>query len=521
MTDIELARDRPATSVELRRLSADRILNALRDQNAMTASRLMEATGMSRTAIHRVCADLAELGLIIESGDDDSASVDPPPTIALRGRPPHQYRFAAEAGAIVSLDFGVNTVRALIADLRGTTRARTIVQVGDALDLERPGFLDDLVDETLRAAGMSSNIVGVAVVGVPMALSSNVAIAYPDREHVIEISERWGKANGWPVLIENDANLAALGERRIGAAQSIDDVIVLLAGERLGAGIISSGALLRGAHASAGELRFLSMLSDSEPEHVGAATHTRMLAERALQNGSATQGLREAVHRDSGPVQARSVFLAAEAGDSSAADIVHTVSERLAQVVGILATVLDPSVVVISGGIAEAGDLLARTVQDLLPAEIIDNPPQVVASTLGSEAVLGRGRQPRAGLPRGASSRRPGRRRIVAEPAAASVRIAAIDLGSGSVASHPMALSLDANCGCDVAPAGDGVRQPRGSPCRPTIELGGQPHVQRRGRSPEPASVDELQDLVASGSLECARSARGTRSPISPIPLGR
>lgn len=391
MTDVDLARDRPATSVELRRLSADRILSALRDGPAMTASSLMASTGMSRTAIHRVCAYLVELGLIIESGDEDGAPSEQAPPVVVRGRPPHQYRLAAEAGAIVSIDFGLNTVRALVADLRGTTRARTVRQVSDATDLERPGFLDELVEHTLLAAGMSSNLVSIAVFGVPLALSSNVAIAYPDREHMIEIAKRWGSARGWPVLIENDANLAALGERMVGAAQNIDDVVVLLAGERLGAGIISSGALLRGAHSSAGELRFLSMLAVSEPEHVGAATHTRVLAERALLDGSATEGLRDAVLGDSGHVQARSVFLAAEAGDASANVIVHAVSARLAQVVGILATVLDPSVVVISGGIAEAGDVLARTVQHLLPAEIIDNPPQVVASTLGSDAVLAGG----------------------------------------------------------------------------------------------------------------------------------
>lgn len=382
-------RNRPATTVQLRRLSGDRILNALREQEPMTATDLMVVTGLSRSAIHNVCADLAGLGLIIEPDESKSNAILP--TSTLRGRPPRQYSFAAEAGAIMSIDFGVNTVRVVVADLRGTTLARTIFHIDDPADVDRKRLLDELVEETLRSAGISSDKIRVAVVGVPMALSTNVAIEYPAPQRVIEISQRWGQIHGWPVLVENDANLAALGEWRVGAAQSTDDVVVLLAGERLGAGIITNGALLRGSHASAGELRFLSMLTDSQPQSVGAALHTRILAEQALSEGWATDGLREALGRDAGNIQTRSVFCAAEAGDESATTIVRAVSKRLAQVVGILATILDPALVVISGGIGEAGDLLARTTQEMLPTWIIDNPPRVVTSPLGSEAVVAGG----------------------------------------------------------------------------------------------------------------------------------
>ncbi len=349
-----------------------------------TASDLMEATGLSRNAIHKVCGDLVALGLVTET---DAANEGEHAPVG-RGRPPRMFSFLADAGAIVSVDFGVNTIRACVADLRGNEHSRVMRHVDNPDEIDRESILDELLNAALAAADIPLERVRVAVVGVPMALSSNVAIHYPAYQRVIDISRRWGKDHGWPVLIENDANLAALGERRFGAARNAADVVVLLAGERFGAGILTRGELVRGAHASAGELRFLSLLPGSTPEYVGIALHARGLAQDALRDGWATAGLRAAVEADDGRIRISTIFRAAERGDSSALSIVHTVSERLAGLIGVLATILDPAMVVISGGAAEAGDLLARTTQSLLPSWMIDNPPRVAISTLGGDAVI-------------------------------------------------------------------------------------------------------------------------------------
>ncbi|WP_415083021.1 ROK family protein [Micropruina sp.] len=368
-------------------MTADRILRALKRRPVWTASDLMDATGLSRNAIHKVCGELAGLGLVTET--DATSEADRAP--AGRGRPPRMFSFAADAGAIVSVDFGVNTIRACVADLRGNEHSRVVRHVDNPDDIDRESVLDELLNAVLVSAGLPADRVRVAVVGVPMALSSNVAIQYPAYQRVIDISRRWGRDHGWPVLVENDANLAALGERRFGAARAVADVVVLLAGERFGAGIITRGALVRGAHASAGELRFLSLLPGSTPEYVGVALHARGLAHDALRDGWATPELRAAVEADGGRIRISAIFRAAEQGDASALSIVHTVCERLAGLVGVLATILDPAMVVISGGAAEAGDLLARTTQSLLPSWMIDNPPRIAISPLGGDAVIAGG----------------------------------------------------------------------------------------------------------------------------------
>lgn len=386
------ARKRPVTSHELRRMSGDTLLRVLRSGEVMTASELMSATGMSRTSVHDVCADLLRLGWITEVSPDwpdEPGSGKRNGAAAERGRPPRRYVYAADAAAVIAVDMGVYTITLHVTDLRGTTQAVAQRHFDDPAGVDRLRILEELADEALAASGVSRSKVLVAAVGVPIAVSPTRTIDYPPEQRVIEVAQQWAQTHHWPVLVENDANLAALGERWRGVAQNHDNVVVILAGERLGAGIILDGRLVRGQHGSTGELRFVTLMPDIGHEH-GLAWHTRTLAIRALDDGHATPQLRALAQR--GPhgneISALDVFRAAEADDESAQTIVTTVCQRLAYLVGALATLLDPAIVVISGGIAAAGDILASTTQSLLSTEMIDNPPTIAVSALGQQAVV-------------------------------------------------------------------------------------------------------------------------------------
>lgn len=378
---------RPTTSHQLRRVSADALVAVLRDGGVMTASELMAATGLSRTSVHEVCADLLRLGRIVEV---ETESVGTAAVSGPRGRPPRRYAFAAGSGAIVSVDLGVHTITVWVADLRGSRRASAEEMLPDPITADRPAVLDGLLRQALEAAGLSAEAVLVAVVGIPAAVSTERGVDYPPEQRGITTARAWAHRHGWPVLVENDANLAALGERWAGVAQSLDDVVVVLAGERLGAGILTDGRLVRGRHGSAGELRFVSLVPQIGPEVLGMGRHARELAAQAIADGTATAGLlalRGTEQEGSGPT-ARAVFLAAQDGDPSALGIVRIVCRRLAHLIAVLATLLDPAMVVVSGGLAEAGALLVDTIGEELPTAMIDNPPTIAASVLGADAVV-------------------------------------------------------------------------------------------------------------------------------------
>ncbi len=147
---------------------------------------------------------------------------------------------------MLGLDIGAATTTAAVADLSGTVigRSSQSFRAEDIPAQERIGVVDLACRQALEAAGADPARV----------LAVGAGIAAPvDRDGNVLVTQRfWSlfdvglrsalkELHGWTVLLENDANLAALGERWRGSGVGVDDLVVLLAGERLGAGVMESG----------------------------------------------------------------------------------------------------------------------------------------------------------------------------------------------------------------------------------------------------------------------------------------
>ena len=206
----------------------------------------------------------------------------------------------------------------------------------------------------------------------------------------VDIGRAFGERYGWPVVVDNDANLAALAERWRGHCGGSDDFAVILAGERLGSGLVVGGRVLHGSQGAAGEMGYLS-----STEGVGGAEGIAMLAvewgaaevHRAVAAADADPGI--LVRLSAGTpsaVTAEMVFEAANAGDAAALAILERLGERFARVIATLATLVNPEIVVLAGAIAEASQVLIPTIEQHLPLHTMV-PPTVFASGLGSEIV--------------------------------------------------------------------------------------------------------------------------------------
>ena len=163
---------------------------------------------------------------------------------------------------MLGLDIGAATTTAAVADLRGTILGRSSegFRAADIPAEERIAVVDRACRRALSAAGTVPDKV----------LAVGAGIAAPvDRDGKVLVTQHfWSlfdvglraalkELHGWTVLLENDANLAALGERWRGSGTGVDDLVVLLAGERLGAGVMESGRLLHGRGGAAGEMGYL------------------------------------------------------------------------------------------------------------------------------------------------------------------------------------------------------------------------------------------------------------------------
>jgi len=156
---------------------------------------------------------------------------------------------------------------------------------------------------------------------------------------------------GAPVAVDNDANAAALAEQRVGVARDSRLAVMLTLGTGIGCGIVIDGRPLRGAHGGAGELGHVPLGRRGVPCRCGVVD--------CVEPEASGSGLaRAARERGLGQLDAAGVFARAVAGDAVARELVSGFIDRLAAVVGTVVNVLNPDVVVIGGGVSNAGDAL-------------------------------------------------------------------------------------------------------------------------------------------------------------------
>ena len=382
------------TPARLRRINAAAVLDLLMSTGPVTGSEIMTATRLSRPTVHAACDELIDLGWVVELDGRRPDGQGRP------GRPARCYAFAADNGCVVGVDLGEWKVSAMLADLQGRPLAEAVVQLpsNHAPAGVRLSAARKAVRDVVRQSGAGSGSVRATCVGVAAAVRPGGRI-YPsaDPQYLpgladVTITTAIGRGVGGPVLLDNDANLAVLAERWQGVAQDVDNVVLVLAGERLGAGIVMDGRLVRGAGGAAGELALLEIVEGVGDTH-GIGAVARMSGQNAVrrQRSARSRAGRSALYDlaagDPGNVTGEIVAAAARQGDPAALDILRAVAARTARMVGVLSGLLDPELVVIGGGVSDVMDLIHDHVVQELP-RWLKRPPRVEASRLGDAGVV-------------------------------------------------------------------------------------------------------------------------------------
>ncbi|HEY9355232.1 MAG TPA: ROK family transcriptional regulator [Arthrobacter sp.] len=368
-----------ATPQLLRRVSAGAVLDFMRASDAVTVTEVMEATGLTRATAISVCEDLMERGWIRELENQRAFGG------YQKGRPARRFELNERAGYVLGMDIGILKATVVVSDLRGKALGRSSQPFADAeiSAEERISVID-------RAAMLALHSVGASPESV-LAVCAGIAAPVDRNGDVLVTQHFWGlfdvglksalrDRRGWTVLLENDANLAALGDRWRGAAAGVDDVVVILASERLGSGVIDGGRLLHGRGGGAGELAFLDMV-EGVGDTFGIAALARGWAADAVA-GKARTSLRD--HAEG--AEAEQVFAAAAAGDAVALKILERIADRMARVIGAVATIINPELVVIGGAVANSAGVLLEPISERLTKYTV-TPPRVAVSPLGDSIV--------------------------------------------------------------------------------------------------------------------------------------
>jgi len=354
-----MSASRRATPPLLRDLNERTVLETIRAGSPISRAEISRRSGISKPTVSLALQSLLQAELVRETAERP----DGPGYGAVYFEP------VAEAAVVLGLDLGARFVRGAVCDLTGSVRARqdvelTVAEVAGAVEA-----IERLRTSLLGAAGLDPDRIDGVVVGVPgvvetgsgvLRLAENVA-GLEGRAFAEELRN----ALGLPATLENDINLAALGEQWQGVARGVDDFVFLSVGTGMGAGLVLGGELHRGRHGAAGEIDFVFTGLDENVDPSGP----------------------KVLELASGFTDARAVFGAAREGDDRARGVVAEIARRIALHVATIASVADVELAVLGGGIGANGDLLLDPVGGLL-AEWLPFPPRVEVSTLGEAAVL-------------------------------------------------------------------------------------------------------------------------------------
>ncbi|MFI7704590.1 ROK family protein [Nonomuraea sp. NPDC049480] len=355
----------------LRVMNERHLLDRLRDHGPASRADLAKVTGLSKPTVSAALAGLEEDGLVHLVGE---VSGRPGPVTSL-------YDMNAGSAYVAGIDIGRDWNRVAVADLRGTFAGRKDGRndARNTADLAR--HVRELAHAAAAEAGLEWSAITCTVAGTPGVYdpaAGRLDFAYnlPGSDLV----ERLRSALDSDLVIENDINLAAVGEHAYGEGRGKAHFALVSIGTGVGMGIVINGELYVGARGAAGEVSYLPAAEDpADPAALEHGSTESVASAPGVVRAARAAGL------DLGT--AKEVFEAAGRGDPTALAVVAAEGQRIGGLVVAVAAVLDPEVIVLSGGVGRNLDLLGRAIERRV-AGLGPLRPQVVASTLGDSGVL-------------------------------------------------------------------------------------------------------------------------------------
>jgi len=365
-------------SGHLRRLNLDRVLLVAMDRaDSFTRAELIEATGLSAPTVGSLVSHLVRSGVVRELGTGPSRG----------GRRPSFMEFNARHGYVAGIDLGPTRTRLSVADLRGEPLAHRIVPTpaGVRADALR-SRMAAVVRAMMREAGAPPERLLAVTAGAPGVVDyeRGMVLLAPNLDgwSNVPVREILERALDAPVVVENDVNLAVLGEHWRGAARGHGTCAFLFVGTGIGAGVLIDGELHRGHHFMAGEIAVMCM----GPQFVDVDFGSR----GCLETLAGLQGLAARWPRSARGDPARwmaELFEAAQKGDRAARHAVDETARLIGIAVANVGAVVDPSLIVLGGALFAQADPLVHEVRKVV-RRIARAPLEIVVSALGKEAPL-------------------------------------------------------------------------------------------------------------------------------------
>jgi glucokinase len=369
------------TASEMREINRSSILEMVRSNSPISRTQIAEDLQVSLPTVMRIVDELMDEGLVIEDGEKEWSG----------GRKRKRLIFNGSGHLVIGIDLGGTKLYGAVADFNGKILHEIREEHHETKAEESLKLLCRIIDQLLSfstTTGFPVRGIGIGVPGVVQPDTGVVSIApaldWKDFPLKSQLEERYEH----PIAIDNDVNLAALGEMWFGAQENENNLVLLTIGTGIGAGIIINGAVYGGSHNLAGEVGYFlpdrSCLGQKYPgfgalELLASGTGIADRARQALVDSMPPNELEKLTAYD--------VFDAVRQGEEWAAVVLDETVDYLAQLIGAISTIFDPDVILLGGGVSRSADLLIEPICSRLEGTLL-LVPKIRASQLGYRAAV-------------------------------------------------------------------------------------------------------------------------------------
>ena len=370
------------TSAEMRGINRSAILEIIRRESPIARTTIAQRLGVSLPTVMRIVDGLIEDGFVRPQGKTEWSG----------GRRRPLLEFNADGYLVLGVDMGgTEKMYGAISEIGGN--------IIDEVEMDRHGASDEkcydllikLIDKLLASPGLKGRRVrgiGVGAPGITHHREGIVKWAYALNWKDFPLKARLTKRYKLPITVDNDVNLAALGEHWFGAGQNTRNMVMITVGAGIGAGIIIDGSLYRGSSEASGEIGHMI----PGREFLGK-NYLDFGALESVASGTGMIGRARAVLRsrrdaaDLNHLLAEDVFESAQRGEKWASSILDEVVDYLTIAVASLSVSFDPELIVLGGGITSFANMLVEPILHRLEG-VIPTPSKLVVSSLGLRATV-------------------------------------------------------------------------------------------------------------------------------------
>ncbi|MGX1882563.1 ROK family transcriptional regulator [Streptomyces sp. NPDC055287] len=376
----------PGTPSVLRAMNDRAALDLLLEHGPLSRTRIGKLTGLSKPTASQLLVRLETAGLVVATGTTEGR---PGPNAQL-------YAVNPRAAHVAGLDVTPERIRAAVADITGETAGE--------FELPTPGRraesvvrqVTEALDGAVKAAGLVRADIHRVVIGTPGAFDPGTGrLRYASHLpgwHSPTLLDDLAAALPMPVEYENDVNLAAVAEQRLGAARGHEDFVLLWNQEGIGAALVIGGRLHRGWRGGAGEVGFLPVPGTPLVRQVTKANSGGF---QELTGAQAVPRLAKSLGIDTPeqPYAEVAAGLLARAaaehdGNEQLAELLRQFAQRLATGLASVVAVLDPELIVLTGGVTTAGGEPLRALVQAELAELAASRPRLVVGEIQYNAVV-------------------------------------------------------------------------------------------------------------------------------------